>query len=166
MLGLCVADAIRRLAEARYGPPEYITRAWTTRPYLTRWTVAKLPGGRKVFLHHFQDSDSDAMHNHPWGFTSVILAGGYWEKTPVRGWVNGIGPTREQWYGPGRVLIRPARWIHAVRLPDGKGGVPRPCWSLLYIGIKVRSWGFWCPSGFTPWREHLVNFYKYGSGCP
>lgn len=85
MLGLCLADAIRRLAEFRYGAPEVITRAWTNRPYLTRWKVADFRE-RKVFLHYFQDSDSDELHSHPWGFTSLILSGGYYETTPARGW--------------------------------------------------------------------------------
>ena len=167
MIGACLADAIRRAAEVRHGKPEVITRAWTSRPYLTRWLVSEYRG-RKVFLHHFQDSDADEMHDHPWNFVSVILSGGYWEKTPARGpltW-NGTGPTREQWYGPGRVLVRPLNWIHSVRLPHGPGG-PRDCWTLLYIGPKVRPWGFWCPkAGWVPWKKHLMNFYKTGAGCP
>lgn len=62
MIGLCVADAIRRYAELRHGKPEVITRQWTKRPYLTRWLVEKVGDRGKVFLHHFQDSDADAMH--------------------------------------------------------------------------------------------------------
>lgn len=165
MLGPCVADAIRRYSELRYGPPEIITRAWTNRPYLTRWTVANLGNGRKVLLHRFRDSDADEPHDHPWPFASLILAGGYWERTPGRGWKDGSGPIREQWFGPGRWLIRPADWIHAVRLPGPKDN-PRECWTLLYTGVKVRPWGFWCPvGGWVPWRVHLASFYKTGNGC-
>ncbi len=168
MLGLCLADAIRRFAEARYGAPEVITRAWTARPYLTRWKVAECRD-RKVFLHHFQDSDADEPHDHPWNFTSLILAGGYWERTPARHWVDnpdmgasGCATIREQWFAPGRWLVRPARWIHSVRIPDGKSA-----WTLLVIGKKLQPWGFWCPvGGWIPWRQHLTNFYQSGSGCP
>jgi hypothetical protein len=180
MLGECAADMIRRLAEWRHGEPERITRQWTKRPYLTRWTVARKwdtvatvpPGGhaeiqnRSVYLHHFQDSDADEMHDHPWPFVSVILSGGYWERTPAAGWADGRGPTRERWYGPGRVLVRPANWIHSVRLP-GPADKPRPCWTLLYVGRKLRPWGFWCPvGGWIPWRRHLANYYRSGHGCP
>lgn len=178
MLGSFIADAIRRLAELRHGPPEIITRQWTVRPYLTRWKLATItdraaPGQnpddvlkRNVLLHHFQDSDADEMHNHPWPFVSLILSGGYWEKTPAAGWKDGVGPTKERWYGPGRVLIRPANWIHSVRLAGPKSD-PKPAWTMLYTGRKVQSWGFWCPFvGYIPWRKHLANYYKTGAGCP
>lgn len=179
MLGECIADAIRRLAEYRNGPPEVITREWTQRPYLKRWLVARktdaTPLGvkpddaakRSIFLHHFQDSDADEMHCHPWPFVTLILSGGYYERTPAPGWKDGVGPTRERWYGPGRLLIRPATHIHSVRLPLDKAGNPKPCWTLLYVGRKVRPWGFWCPvGGWIPWRKHLTNYYETGSGCP
>lgn len=169
MLGECLADAIRRFSELRHGAPEVITRQWTKRPYLTRWKVADFGTRGKVFLHHFQDSDADALHSHPWAFTSVILAGGYFETAPARGWNRGTatGPTRTYWYGPGRVLIRPSSWVHKVKL-HGDPDDPRPCWTLLYIGPRVNSgWGFFCPRvGYLPWRVHLANYYKDGVACP
>lgn len=141
-----------------------ITRTWTNTPYLTRWTLLgrRFAGdGLAVFLHRFHRSDADEMHDHPWPFVSVILAGGYFEKTPAPGWSNGSGPTRTLWYGPGSVLRRPARWIHSVLIPDGADA-----WTLIIRGRKERSWGFWCPaSGYTPWRVHLANAERTGSGC-
>lgn len=80
------------------------------------------------------------MHDHPWPFVSVILAGGYYEVTPAKGWKDGEGPTQRRWYGPGRVLTRPAEWIHRVEIPPG-----RDAWTLILRGRKERSWGFWCP---------------------
>jgi len=163
MLGLCLADAIRRFAEYRYGAPEVITRQWTNRPYLTRWKVADFRE-RKVFLHYFQDSDSDELHSHPWGFTSLILSGGYFETTPARGWdrETARGPVSTQWFGAGRVLVRPSNWIHKVALNNDQ-----PTWTLLAIGKKVQGWGFFCPgTGLIPWRKHLENYYATGQGCP
>lgn len=163
MLGQCIADALRRFAERRYGPPEIITRQWTNRPYLTRWKLADWRG-RKVFLHYFQDSDSDELHSHPWGFTSLILSGGYYETTPGRGWdkETARGPKVTKWYGAGRVLVRPSNWIHRVQLKNDQ-----PTWTLLLIGPKVQGWGFFCPGfGFVPWRTHLANYYETGAGCP
>jgi hypothetical protein len=145
-----------------------ITRSWEATPYLTRWVLL---GSRThssilgrdcgVYLHRFHRSDADEMHDHPWPFTSIILSGGYWEKTPARGWSNGDGPTQQRWYGPGRVLTRPANWIHSVLIPDG-----REAWTLVIRGAKAKSWGFFCPhTGYTPWREHRANAEATGRGC-
>lgn len=142
-----------------------INREWINTPYLTRWTLRGAREGRvapAVFLHRFQRSDADTLHDHPWPFTSVILLGGYYEVTPAPGWRDGVGPTRRVWYGPGRILRRPARWIHRVEIPDG-----REAWTLVFRGAKQRSWGFWCQgAGFVPWRQHVANAEATGRGCP
>lgn len=141
-----------------------ITRAFTQEPYLTRWTLSgkRFEGdGRAVFVHRFQRSDADEMHDHPWPFTSVILAGGYHEITPGEGWADGSGPTVRRWRGPGRILRRPARWIHRVEIAPGA-----EAWTLILRGVKERSWGFWCPfKGFIPWRQHLAMAEATGDGC-
>lgn len=127
--------------------------------YLVRWVLwgrAAAGDGRRVFVHRFLRSDYDTLHDHPWPFWSLILWGGYWENT--RG--------GRKWYGPGRLLRRPAEWRHRVELPPGKG-----CWSLLWVGAKVRSWGFWCadhrsPGGrFVPHREFGRDLDAGGDGC-
>lgn len=146
-----------------------ITRKWEQVPYLTRWTLSgsrygKDPSHREraVFLHHFQRSDLDELHDHPWPFVSIILAGGYYEVTPAKGWSNGEGPTQRRWYGPGRILTRPANWIHRVEIPEG-----RDAWTLILRGKKEKSWGFFCKSvGYVPWRDHLANAEATGRGCP
>lgn len=140
-----------------------------TRPdvgvYLTRWVLwGKREGsGRKVFLHLFHRGDAEPyLHDHPWPFTSIILWGGYWEYTPTPpDEVPGVGPQTGRWYGPGSILRRPAEWKHRVELPAGKR-----CWTLVFIGLKVRSWGFWCPvKGWIPWREHAANIDAGKPGC-
>jgi hypothetical protein len=122
-------------------------------PYLTRWVLLgqRFGPGQKLFLHCFHRSDSDAaLHDHPWNFWSLILCGGYWEHTA----------TGKHWYGPGRLLRRPATWQHRVELPPGKR-----CWTLFWTGSKVRSWGFWCPAGWIPWHQ-FVDREEHGlSGC-
>lgn len=145
-----------------------ITRDWAEVPYLMRWVLLGQSGrsndGSKlgVYLHRFLRSDQDEMHDHPWPFVSVILSGWYYEVTPARGWANGSGPRQTRWYGPGRILSRPANWIHQVVIPDG-----REAWTLVFRGPKERSWGFHCPLvGFVPWRQHLATAQKTGAGCP
>lgn len=147
-----------RIAAERFD----ITRAWTRVPYLTRWSLLgrRTEGDAALYLHRFQRSDYEEPHDHPWPFVSLILSGGYWELTPAPGWKNGAGPLRRRWYGPGRVLVRPAHWIHRVDIPDG-----REAWTLVLRGKKVRSWGFWCPAGFRPWRQHQSAMHRTGSGC-
>ncbi|HJT76190.1 MAG TPA: hypothetical protein VJ739_03225 [Gemmataceae bacterium] len=130
---------------ARRGQPRYLTR-WTLAP--RRW----LAGFAAVMLHLFHRGDLEPYdHDHPWGFVTVILAGGYWEVTE-RGRV---------WYGPGSVLFRPARWRHRVSLPEGK-----TCWTLVVAFRKVRRWGFVCPGrGWIHWREHEANEAAGLTGC-
>jgi hypothetical protein len=151
------------LADRLASEKHVITRDLAKIPYLTRWTLLgqRFKGdGNAVFLHRFQRSDADEMHDHPWPFISIILSGGYWENTPGPGWSNGVGPIQRRWFNPGRVLYRPARWIHSVEIPDGK-----EAWTLILRGKKQRSWGFWCPNGYTPWRVHIANAEATGQGC-
>lgn len=133
--------------------------------YLTRWSVLgrRTQGDWAVYLHRFRRSDGDdALHDHPWPFVSLILAGGYWEHTADRS-----GVVRRRWYGPGRVLVRPAGYRHRVELPSG-----RDCWTLILRGKKSASWGFWCLSAagrltgqFVPWRSFVDNLEAGALGC-
>ena len=122
--------------------------------YLTRWTLwgRRFGEGSKVFLHLFHRGDAEPyFHDHPWPFWSLILWGGYWEESEAG----------RKWYGPGRLLRRPAEWRHRVELPPG-----RKCWTLIWCGVRVRSWGFWCPgTGFLPWRQHEANQSAGLPGC-
>jgi hypothetical protein len=123
--------------------------------YLTRWVLwgKRYGPGAKVFLHLFHRGDAEPYcHDHPWAFWSLILWGGYWEVTP-----DGA----RRWYGPLRLLRRPAAWAHRVELPEG-----RRCWTLVWCGEKARSWGFLCPGrGWLAWREHEANQQAGRPGC-
>lgn len=121
--------------------------------YLTRWDVLgnRFGGKCKLFVHLFHRGDAEEyFHDHPWPFWSLILWGGYWEHTE----------SGKRWYGPLRLLRRVAEWRHRVELPEGKR-----CWTLVWTGEKSRSWGFWCPNGFLPWRKHKENLDRGLPGC-
>ena len=133
--------------------------------YLSRWTMYGLRMGgtaNAVYLHKFHRGDwDDALHDHPWPFTSLILAGGYWE------WTAGSdGALSRRWYGPGRVLRRPAAWRHRVELRDG-----RPCWTLVFRGRKAKSWSFFCTIAGrltgreVPWRSYIDAIESGSLGC-
>jgi hypothetical protein len=125
-------------------------------PYLSRWTLwgGRFTPGPKVFLHYFHRSDWDeAAHDHPWPFTSLILWGGYREHLP--------GVVARDWT-PGRIVRHRAEDAHWIEL------YPRtPAVTLVFCGAKVRSWGFWCKSGWTPWRDHAkrMEATNYRQGC-
>lgn len=127
--------------------------------YLTRWVLwgQRYGPGGKLFLHRFHRSDSDAaLHDHPWGFWSLILWGGYWEHRPAGG-----GSAR-RWYGPLSLLMRAAEWRHRVELRPGGGG---GTWTLIWTGEKVRSWGFHCEGGFVHWTEFVRREDAGRPGC-
>lgn len=133
--------------------------------YLTRYTLAgqRATGtGYAVYLHQFHRGDyDDALHDHPWPFVSVILAGGYYEHTADR-----AGLVSRRWYGPGRVLVRPAEYRHRVELRPG-----HPAWSLVFRGRKCRTWFFHCLRGgvlsgkAVPWRSFLDRIEAGALGC-
>lgn len=116
-----------------------IKRGDNGKDYLNRLTILQCPWF-SIKLHHIKSSDDDCPHDHPWGFTSIILKGGYFEFQGNRkvvtehykldllkqGWtikrVEKFGDkplyimTFKKWYGPGSIIKRPARWIHRLEL--------------------------------------------------
>lgn len=127
-------------------------------PYLWRLILLRTPWFA-LYLHVFLGSDDCNPHSHPWGFCSLILWGGYTEITPAA-WLHkrDNGPfyglrtlpvgERRVWYWPGSILRRPASWIHRIE---------RGRWTpvtLVLTGRKCRSWGFYTPRGFVPWRQY------------
>lgn len=128
---------------------EHITRA-DRRPYLTRLIVLRMPLF-SVYLHWFHSSDDPCLHDHPWGFVSVILAGGYTEWTfEPDGNQRRFGCDEvPRWYGPGSVLVRRADFAHRIEIDQR-----RPPLTLVLTGRRVRGWGFFTPFGWIPWRRY------------
>lgn len=121
------------------------------RPFLARLTILTL-FGCSLKLHIFIRSDADAeLHDHPWGFWTFVLCGGYHEVTP-----DGV-ITRKPW----NLSYRPAKWRHrvALRIKDlGHGRTEEiHCATLLLTTPVKRDWGFWRDGKFIPWREFRSN---------
>lgn len=125
--------------------------------YLRRFVIARLPGNRRIYLHHFVGDDwSRDPHDHPKAFWSIGLWGGYveevFERRPVR---IGRLPLRLvlahtlRWRAP---WIRrfPAEHIHRIRLADG-----RHAWTLVITGPETRPWGFWRDSRWVHYLTYL-----------
>ncbi len=116
--------------------------------YLHRYFIwkPKSKGLGRIYLHHILRSDGDrAKHSHPWNFTSLILAGGYFEVADIRqasrkeSWT--LFTNRKEvikWFGTGSFLKRGAGWRHRLILPKGK-----TAWTLVHTSGKVREWGFY-----------------------
>ena len=124
-------------------------------PYLERYYLflkdrKKFPFN--VFLHRFLKGDPDDVHDHPWGYFTIILKGGYYEWTPEfdhRG--IKIGETRH-WRGPGHFRVCSSTSYHRIELAEGV-----ECWTLFMPGPKQRDWGFLVKNKWVQWEQYLAN---------
>lgn len=116
--------------------------------YLTRWRVIQTPWAA-LYLHRFDGPDPrPTLHDHPWNFVSVMLRGGYVERRldTVTMQVN---------------EHRVVRLVNVMRTHDAHA-ITRllrtPSWSLLFVGRRVRTWGYLEPplisnlGELEPWR--------------
>lgn len=111
-------------------------------PYLVRW-VADF-GLFSVRVHHWLASDDQRFpHDHPWAYVSLILSGGYTDKSP-----SGDAVVRR-----GSVIARSATHQHSVIVNPGG------CWTLLLAGPETREWGFWVRGRF---RHRNKYFHEHG----
>lgn len=114
--------------------------------YLTRWTLLSL-FGFALRLHKIRRPDHDAcLHDHPWTFFTLILAGGYVEE------MESDGVRHCAFRKPGSLLYRPATFRHRITSLPGSRGFAI---SLVLMCRKSRSWGFWTNQGFMPWRPFV-----------
>lgn len=124
-------------------------------PLLVRYRLISTRWGG-LYLHHLLRSDADRhLHDHPWAFWSLILWRGYVEREPYGGqhMPPSWPPTlRTEWClysdrGPLSLIRHRATDRHALSLI-------RPAWSLVWVGPKVRDWGFETERGWIPWQEY------------
>lgn len=120
--------------------------------YLTRWRIVQTPYFA-IFLHRMDTEDSrPTLHDHPWGFLSLVLRGGYTERrlNPETLRVDECHHVR--------------RW-NRIRSTDAHSilGLWRhPTWTLLFVGPRRRVWGYWEPTEgdewtWTPFDRHRHN---------
>jgi hypothetical protein len=117
--------------------------------YLHRWYLLPHNARHNLFLHKFVRSDDPGpLHDHPWPFVSVVVAGAYREVT------SGKVILRRR----GSLARRQAAHRHRVELLRDPRGVEIPCYTVVLTGRRQRPWGFWCahPHGaerFVPWQQ-------------
>jgi len=93
---------------------------------------------RCIRFHHILASDPALdLHDLPWDFTSVMLAGSYTEITQD-------GPVT---YEAPCVITRPAKRLHRLVLTE-------PVWTYVICGRVLRKWGYQTERGWVPWDRH------------
>ena len=107
-------------------------------PLAWRFVLRKAPDAC-IYVHRWMRSDPDHLHDHPWPFTSIVLAGGYWEVTP----------SGRKWREPGSVGHLDETELHRVEIDQ-----PGEVWSMIITGPKIKSWGFLVDGWMVPWREY------------
>ena len=117
----------------------------STDPYLERYYIFlkdRTSFPFNIFIHKFLKSDPDDLHDHPWGYTTLILYGGYWEY-----YKNDDGDVVKHWCGPGKLQTRPANHTHRIEL-DKTNPI---CWTLFIPRKRQREWGFYLNNNFSNW---------------
>jgi len=117
----------------------------STDPYLERYYIFlkdRTSFPFNIFIHKFLKSDPDDLHDHPWGYTTLILYGGYWEY-----YKNDDDDVVKHWCGPGKLQTRPANHAHRIEL-DKTNPI---CWTLFIPRKRQREWGFYLNNNFSNW---------------
>ena len=119
--------------------------------YLRRWRIVQTPWFG-IYLHKIAMPDKDRdLHDHPWPFVSVVLRGGYDELLrpnadfPGSEWSQyGL---RRGWLSIG---LRRATDAHRITKLHRT-----PTWTLVLVGARRRSWGFYTEHGYVDWKKYL-----------
>ena len=115
-------------------------------PMLERWRLIQTPLFG-LYVHFIYREDLDRVcHDHPWRFWSLILRGGYSEELHQRP-------------GDGEFVLRQRRRGRAHRFPLHHAhritAVSPRTVTLVLVGRKVRSWGFFEGSTWIDYRDAL-----------
>ena len=128
-------------------------------PSLHRWIVWRKPGfgggprdGTAVYIHHFVADEQREPHNHPKKFATIGIWGGYREF--VYDPLSGAGPVERNRYRAPWFRRFDARHTHRVVMDEC-----RTCWTIAWVGPRVRDWGFFVPTGGG--HNRWVDYREY-----
>jgi hypothetical protein len=115
-----------------------------------------------VTLHKIVRSDDPIMHDHPWGYMTIVLKGGYWEHTPVFDDKGKMFAEFQTWRGPGSIIKRSAGEYHWLELDENVG----PATTLFFMGRQQREWGFLVQTKkglhrWIKWSDYLTDWKPY-----
>jgi hypothetical protein len=160
---IAIGAAIRagrcQVIPTRRGDGLYLLRCWLSTPRAAGAgdhvsDGCRYESGNATLLHFFAAGDDDgALHDHPWAFTTEILAGGYAEHLPGIVPCEGLGPDLGELVlhrGAGDRIPHQATDLHCVT--DTQPGTI----TLVTTGPRTRSWGFHPPG--RPWIGYQAYF--------
>lgn len=130
--------------------------------YLDRWGIGA-PKVGAIFLHRMEAPDPGVdLHDHPWTFISIVLAGGYIEERAHTRIACARAHAAERWPAPNRLRGTTEyrrRWsIRRMRLDECHRVTEllrRRSWSLVICGPVHRPWGFYLSDGWVD--EHTYD---------
>lgn len=108
-------------------------------PLLTRYYLFLKDRKRfpfNVFLHKFHKGDPGDVHDHPWPYFTLVVAGGYYEYTPNFEYGKMVSEAKH-WRRPGHFRFCSAGSYHRIEL---RAGVTP--WTVFVPGPQKREWGF------------------------
>ena len=107
-------------------------------PYMVRYYMFLLNRNKQipfnVFIHHFIKGDDDHVHDHPWGYFTLILTGGYYE-TVYNTTENTV---KTYWRAPGFYQVVTSKHTHKIFLKEDTVDT----WTLFIPFTRVKAWGF------------------------
>lgn len=116
-----------------------------TEVYLRRWRIVQTPWFG-LYLHQIWGADTDRdPHNHPFGFLSLMLHGGYSEWIQDLDGDVGMTALRK----PGHIHHTSRHAFHRI-LVLGR----TPAWTLVFVGRRHPEWGFATDHGYVPSHEY------------
>ena len=126
--------------------------------YLRRWYLRGRGTGRQWFLHNIRLPDAGrSWHDHPWGFRTRVLWGGYTE--------NVLRPNACLRCPEPHTHVRPllagdrsevsSRFTHRIDTVRGS------TYTLVRAGTARRIWGFWVPDAGVPAGVRWVDWRTY-----
>jgi len=122
-------------------------------PYLERYYLFLKDRKRfpfNVFLHKFLKGDPADVHDHPWPYATLILAGGYYEWIPQFDAQGRVSCEIRKWRGPGHFRICGANSYHRIELKPGV-----TAWSLFMPGPQRQEWGFRYNNAWVQHEEYF-----------
>ena len=129
----------------------------TDEPYIERYYLFLTDRNEtfpfNVFIHHILKSDNDELHDHPWGYFTFILSGGYYEHLKLTEAGSDEEKIVKVWRGPGFYQKVSSSWIHRLELDKTKGET----WTLFIPFKKEKDWGFYTKDGFVDNETYLAN---------
>lgn len=115
--------------------------------YLKRRRVIQTPWFG-FFVHHIYLTDSQRdPHDHPWVFRTFVLRGGYTERLHTIPNVS-LNYSYLQFHKRFSWHKMPLDQAHKIVLLNDKTV------TLVFVGKRRRSWGFFTRDGFIDWTEY------------